>query len=364
MKTLQEIGEHAAIAALTANLKAVGDDCAVLPMSEKHDMVLTSDPLIHNVHFTAEATPEQIANKAAGRVLSDFAAMGAEPQYLLINVVAPPEQKFQTLEKIYAEFSNLWKKYGVEIVGGDLAQGPVLELHVFGVGRVPKATALLRSGAKPGDLIYVTGPLGGAQTSGKHLTFEPRLEWGKQLRESGVVTSMMDISDGLATDLRHILKASGVGAELDSKKVPTFAKATAGRPKVACPACPEQSRREGARRAGQTRLNVQRNRSPYQKQFAQPHSPQANGYKTCSRRPVGDFFAGSLDAFALTRRGALEEALYDGEDFELLFTAPPDVVFQGLEKKFPTLGKVTANSGELLLDGVPLDGKAYEHFKS
>ncbi len=277
MKTLQEIGEHAAIAALTANLKAVGDDCAVLPMSETHDMVLTSDPLIENVHFTDDATPEQIANKAVGRVLSDFAAMGAEPQYLLINVVAPPEQPFQTLEKIYAEFSNLWKKYGVEIVGGDLAQGPALELHVFGVGRVPKGTALLRSGAKLGDRLYVTGPLGGAQTSGKHLTFEPRLEWGKALRESGDVTSMMDISDGLATDLRHILKASGVGAEIDSSKVP--------------------------------------------------------------------------------RVGNLEEALLDGEDFELLFTSSE-------KHDFPSIGKITDRAEELLLDGEPLDGKAFEHFKS
>ena len=276
MKTLQEIGEHAAIAALTANLKAVGDDCAVLPMSETHDLVLTSDPLIQDVHFTAEATPEQIANKAAGRVLSDFAAMGAEPQYLLINVVAPPEQSFQTLEKIYAEFSNLWKKYGVEIVGGDLAQGPVLELHVFGVGRVPKGTALLRSGAKPGDLIYVTGPLGGAQKSGKHLDFTPRLEWGNALRESGVVTAMMDISDGLATDLRHILKASNVGAEIDSSKVP--------------------------------------------------------------------------------RIGNLQEALFDGEDFELLFTSLE-------EHSFPMIGKITSDAETLLLDGEPLAGKAFEHFR-
>ncbi len=290
MKTLKDIGEHNAIAALTANLKAVGDDCAVLPMSETHDMVLTSDPLIQNIHFTSEATPEQIANKAAGRVLSDFAAMGAEPQYLLINIVAPPEQKFQTLEKIYAELSNLWKKFGVEIVGGDLAQGSALELHVFGVGRVPKGTARLRSGAKPGDLIYVTGPLGGAQKSGKHLTFEPRLEWGKVLRESGAVTSMMDISDGLATDLRHILKASNVGAEIDSSKVPMV--------------------------------------------------------------------------------GNLEEALFDGEDFELLFTAPPDATLPTLGSRlslhplnFTSIGKVTTNPEELLLDGEPLDGKAFEHFK-
>ena len=291
MKTLQQMGEHAAIAALTANLKAVGDDCAVLPMNETHDMVLTSDPLIQDVHFTSETTPEQIGHKAICRVLSDFAAMGAEPQYLLINVVAPPEQNFQTLEKIYAEFSNLRKKYGAEVVGGDLAQGPVLELHVFGVGRAPKGTALRRSGAQPGDLIYVTGPLGGAQKSGKQFTFTPRLEWGNALRESGVVTSMMDISDGLATDLRHILKASGVGAELDGSLIP--------------------------------------------------------------------------------RNGTLEKALYDGEDFELLFTTSPETDFQTLDESvrpyaigFPMIGKVTANSEELLLDGESLESKAFEHFKS
>lgn len=290
MKTLQEMGEHAAIAALTANLKAVGDDCAVLPMNETHDMVLTSDPLIEGVHFITETPPEQIAHKAVCRVLSDFAAMGAEPQYLLVNVVAPPEQNFQPLEKIYAEFSNLRKKYGAEVVGGDLAQGPVLELHVFGVGRVPKGTALLRSGAKPGDQIYVTGPLGGAQASGKQFTFEPRLEWGNQLRESGVVTSMMDISDGLATDLRHILKASNVGANLDSSKIPIS--------------------------------------------------------------------------------GKLEQALTDGEDFELLFTASPGADLPNLGKKeqaatqlLPNIGKITDQSNVLTLDGQPLEAKAFEHFR-
>ena len=289
------MGEHAAIAALTANLNAVGDDCAVLPMNEEYDLVLTSDPLIENVHFTPDASPEQIGHKAVCRVLSDFAAMGAEPQYLLINLVAPPEQNFQTLEKIYAEFSpsgplragSLLEKYGVELVGGDLAQGPVLELHVFGVGRVPKGTALLRSGAQPGDFIYVTGPLGGAQKRGKQYSFEPRLEWGRALRESGKVTAMMDISDGLATDLRHILKASGVGAELESSKIPTI--------------------------------------------------------------------------------GKLENALYDGEDFELLFTVPsgeslPDI---GTKKKAAMLwvGKITDCREELLIDGVAVRNKAFEHFK-
>jgi thiamine-monophosphate kinase len=291
MTTLKQMGEHAAITALTANLKAVGDDCAVLPLDAHYDLVLTSDPLISGVHFTPGTDPEQIGWKAAARVLSDFAAMGADPQYLLINLVAPPEQDFQTLEKIYAGVSNLRKLFGVDLVGGDLAQGPTLELHVFGVGRVPKGKALLRSGARPGDVIYVTGPLGGSFESGKHLTFMPRINEAKWLRQSGLVRSMMDISDGLATDLRHILKASKVGAALDSAAIPKI--------------------------------------------------------------------------------GTLEQALFDGEDFELLFTVNPadaDALdfqcLEDLEQKFQRIGTITAQPEVLTLDGAVLDRKAFEHFTS
>jgi thiamine-monophosphate kinase len=290
MKTLQQMGEHAAIARLTATLKAVGDDCAVLPLDANYDLVLTSDPLISGVHFTPGTDPEQIGWKAAARVLSDFAAMGADPQYLLINLVAPPEQDFQTLEKIYAGVSKLRELFGVDLVGGDLAQGPVLELHVFGVGRVPKGKALLRSGAHPGDVIYVTGPLGGSFESSKHLTFMPRIKEAKWLRQSGFVRCMMDISDGLATDLRHILKASKVGSMLDGSLIP------------------------------------------------------------CN--------------------GNLEQALYDGEDFELLFTVHAEDADQfdfqcleALEQTFPRIGKITDQPEIITLDGAVLERKAYEHFR-
>lgn len=291
MKTLGQMGEHAVIAALTANLKATGDDCAVLPQpGSGFDLVLTTDPLVENMHFTADAAPESVGHKAASRVLSDFAAMGSEPQYLLINVVAPPEQDFETLEKIYAGITAVCDEFGAEIVGGDLAQGSVLELHVFGVGRVPAGKALLRSGAKPGDFICVSGPLGGSFDSGKHLTFTPRVREGQWLRESGCVSSMMDISDGLATDLRHILKASRVGAAIDGAAVPA--------------------------------------------------------------------------------NGSLEGALFDGEDFELLFTVASDradafdvqcLTFFG--QKFARIGRITDQPETMLLDGVPLEGKAFEHFK-
>ncbi len=290
MKTLKDVGEHNAIAALTANLKAVGDDCAVLPLDAHYDLVLTSDPLIQGVHFTPGTAPEAIGWKAAARVLSDFAAMGADPQYLLINLVAPPDEDFQTLEKIYAGVSNVRKLFNVDLVGGDLAQGPVLELHVFGVGRVPKGKALFRSGAHPGDIVYVTGPLGGSFESGKHLNFMPRIKEAKWLRQSGFVRAMMDISDGLATDLRHILKASKVGAALDSAAIPKV--------------------------------------------------------KT------------------------LEQALFDGEDFELLFTVHADEADQfdfqcleDLDQQFPRIGKITGQPETLTLDGAILNRKAFEHFR-
>jgi thiamine-monophosphate kinase len=290
MKTLKDVGEHNAIAALTANLKAVGDDCAVLPLDANYDLVLTSDPLISGVHFTPGTDPEQIGWKAAARVLSDFAAMGADPQYLLINLVAPPEQDFQTLEKIYAGVTRIRELFGVDLVGGDLAQGPALELHVFGVGRVPKGKALLRSGAHSGDIIYVTGPLGGSFESGKHLTFMPRIKEAKWLRQSGFVRSMMDISDGLATDLRHILKASKVGAALDSAAIPKV--------------------------------------------------------------------------------GTLEQALFDGEDFELFFTVHADEAdefdfqcLENLDQQFPRIGIITDQPEVLTLDGTVLARKAFEHFK-
>ncbi len=290
MSTLKQMGEHAAIAALTGNLKAVGDDCAVLPLDANYDLVLTTDPLISGVHFTPGTAPEQIGWKAAARVLSDFAAMGADPQYLLINLVAPPEQDFQTLEKIYAGVSRIRELFGVDLVGGDLAQGPTLELHVFGVGRVPKGKALLRSGAHSGDVIYVTGPLGGSLESGKHLNFMPRIKEAKWLRQSGFVRSMMDISDGLATDLRHILKASKVGAALDSTSIPKI--------------------------------------------------------KT------------------------LEQALFDGEDFELLFTVHADEAnafdfqcLEDLDQQFSRIGTVTDQQEILTLDGAVLERKAFEHFR-
>jgi thiamine-monophosphate kinase len=228
MQTLGDIGEHEVIRRLTAKLGrhadlqiGTGDDCAVakLPGSTM-DQVLTTDPVVENVHFESLAEPARIGNKAAGRVLSDIAAMGAQPQWLLINVVAPSSQPVEVLENIYDGIVAACARFGATVIGGDLAEGPCLELHVFGTGILPAGSALLRSGAQVNDILFVSGTLGNS-IKGKHLDFIPRVEEGIFLRETGLVTSMMDISDGLATDLRHILSASGVGAVVEADRIPS-----------------------------------------------------------------------------------------------------------------------------------------------
>ena len=227
MKTVGEIGEVKTIERLVSMLGTcsdlrvgAGDDCAVTHIvGTNEDQVFTTDPLIESVHFLPTDDPIRIGNKAAGRVFSDLAAMGANPQWLLVNVVAPASLEVRALEEIYSGITKLCRQFGATLIGGDLAEGVVLELHLFGTGTLPAGSALLRSGAQVGDCIFTTGKLGGSR-AGKHLDFVPCVKEGIFLRESGYVHSMVDLSDGLGSDLRHILRASRVGAQLDSSLIP------------------------------------------------------------------------------------------------------------------------------------------------
>jgi len=214
----------------------IGDDTAVVSTGDgPFDWLLTTDPVIEGVHFLPGTEPTLAGAKAVNRVLSDVAAMGGEPQWLLIDLVAPPDTAVARLEQLYRGAQRAASSAGAVIIGGDLARGPVLELHVFGVGRVPKGRALLRSGAHPGEAIYVTGLLGGS-AHGHHLTFTPRLREGTWLREGAWATALCDVSDGLLTDLGQILEASSLGARLSAASIPVSDAASRmkdGRPALA-----------------------------------------------------------------------------------------------------------------------------------
>ncbi|MEI8139659.1 MAG: thiamine-phosphate kinase [bacterium] len=207
-------------------IAGIGDDCAVVRTGRRdpYDLLLKSDPVIEGIHFGADTAGAAIGHKALGRVLSDIAAMGGEPLWILVDLVSPPTESVARIESIYRGMARLARRHSAAIVGGDTSSGNVLEVHVFAVGRVSRGQAVLRSGARTDDLLYVTGALGGSLL-GRHLRFEPRLVEGQWLRESGVVTAMMDISDGLTTDLRRLAAASRAGAVLDAGCIPVSAAA-------------------------------------------------------------------------------------------------------------------------------------------
>lgn len=226
-KTLSQLGELSLISRIrnsTATspdvVVGIGDDCAVVRLSDDadEDLVLKSDPVIAGRHFLAHTPPEQVGHKAIGRVLSDIAAMGARPRWILVNLVAPGETPLTYIDAVYKGLSTLAERHGCIVVGGDTSKGEAVELHVFGCGTLPRGTARLRSGAHAGDTLRVTGRLGGSLPSGSHLTFEPRISEGTWLRER--VNAMIDISDGLASELWHLAEESHARLILDSNAIP------------------------------------------------------------------------------------------------------------------------------------------------
>lgn len=233
-ETAAEIGEVALIATIQKSLSyrgdvvtGVGDDCAVVRAvaESKEDLVLKSDPVIRGRHFLATDDPYFVGSKAVNRVLSDIAAMGAVPRWLLVNLVAPADTEVVTITEMYRGMNAVAESCGCSIVGGDTAKGPELELHVFGCGTLPRGAAILRSGANPGDAVYVTGTLGGSLASGRHLTFSARVREGIWLRD--FASAMIDVSDGLASELRHVAVASGVRMVIDEAAIPSTDSGTA-----------------------------------------------------------------------------------------------------------------------------------------
>ena len=198
-----------------------GDDCAVLEVGLPDRLLLfKTDAVVEGVHFTAETDPEKVGHKALARCLSDIAAMAGTPTAALITIGLPRGFKPETVEAIYTGINRLARQHQVAIAGGETTANPNgIFLSVALLGWVPRGKSILRSGAEPGDAIFVTGELGGS-LAGKHLDFEPRLAEARWLARQFSLHAMLDVSDGLAGDLTHILQASRVGAELLATSIP------------------------------------------------------------------------------------------------------------------------------------------------
>ncbi len=289
------------------SLDKIGDDCAVLPKDSKTDLVITTDLLIEDIDFRIEWTKSEfLGHKALAVSLSDIAAMGAKPVWSLISIGIPEKiWKTDFVEKFYDGYINLAKHFRVELVGGDVSKSPdKIVIDSIVAGEVKKGKAVLRSTAKAGDLIFVTGKLGGASAGfelleageiyeksnykkliERQLKPNPQIEIGQILSEKNLAASMIDVSDGLSSDLFHICESSKVGAKIYAEKIPVESRIS--------------------------NLNFQNSKLK-------------------------------------TQNSKLDFALNGGEDFELLFTVSPKKKFRlenHLENhKISHIGEVTANA--------------------
>lgn len=303
----------------------IGDDCAVLRIPSGHEVLVTTDFSIENVHFRRDwHPPELVGWRCLTRGLSDIAAMGGEPRAVFLSLAVTGDVPQRWVSRFLKGLLKLAKEFNVPLAGGDTAQSTEgIQADIIVIGSVPKGKAILRSGAKPGDQIYVTGKLGAAAAILKNLQQSelirskpsrakrmlvpiirqlrplPRLEIGQWLRERGMVSAMIDLSDGLSTDLDHLCEESRVGAEIEAEAIP--------RARL---------------------IRSAKNRS--------------------AKNPV-----------------ALEFALHGGDDYELLFTSTAEVPSKVAGVQVTRIGRITKSPRMRLLS----DGKAqrlkaggWEHF--
>ena len=298
---LTDIGEDNLIAELTRSLRldsrvkiGPGDDCAVVKFGKRWQLLKT-DCIVESIHFSKESPAIWVGWKALCRAISDVAAMGGRPMDALVTIAVAPQVRLRWLRGVYSGLRKAAQRYGVNLVGGETSRSPgPAFISVALTGIVEKRRALLRSGGKPGDFLYVTGQLGGS-IRGKHLRFEPRLAEALWLADRFAINAMIDLSDGLGSDLPRLAKASSTGFEIDRERLPLS--------------------------------------------------------KGCS----------------------IEQAISDGEDYELLFAVPPEMVptlEERWNKKFPTLALtqigrlIEPKFQELGASGFDqLTDSGYDHFR-
>jgi thiamine-monophosphate kinase len=224
----------------------IGDDCAVLRIPAGYEALVTTDFSLEGIHFRrAWHPPESVGHRCLARGLSDIAAMGGEPIAAFLSLALPPNLPQEWLDHFVRGLLSLAAKFGVTLGGGDTAESPSgILADIIVVGSVLRGKAILRSGARPGDRIYVTGNLGGSAAAlrrmlqkpkqwvnprdfPRHFWPEPRVKIGRTLSQRNLASAMIDLSDGLSTDLAHICEESGVGAEVNAALMP---RASIGRP--------------------------------------------------------------------------------------------------------------------------------------
>jgi thiamine-monophosphate kinase len=217
-------------------VQGIGDDCAILRVSPGHQLLVTTDLCIENVHFRRSWHPApSTGHRCLVRGLSDIAAMGGEPVACFLSLALPLNLPQSWVEGFLKGFARLARRFRVPLAGGDISSAGQISSDIVVAGQVPSGKALLRSGARPGDRIYVTGALGqpaavlkqlyaGARIraagSSRHFYPEPRLEAGRWLRQRQLASAMIDISDGLSVDLAHICRESQVSAVIRAGSLP------------------------------------------------------------------------------------------------------------------------------------------------
>ncbi len=246
LKTIGEAGVLAAIGRIVATADStvtvgIGDDAAILRPSAHRQLVVTTDMLLENVHFKLSyATAYDIGWKAMAVNLSDIAAMGGVPRYAVISLALRPDLQLRWIEDLYRGLREVGAEFGVSIVGGNLARTPgPMVIDVTAIGEVEAARIVRRTGAKTGDLLMVTGTLG-ASAAGRHaleqglaeqyesvtvahLRPHPRVHEGRLAAHSGWASVMIDLSDGLATDLWRLCEANNLGVRVDGASLPISA---------------------------------------------------------------------------------------------------------------------------------------------